>query len=197
MAEKNNFLQLPFSCFSYYQYPPCLYVSNYPFAAGVVDKPHPQNTLCTSTLSHDSSQPEGRNTKCSYQVLAAFMQEKEQQITAIFWFWLQARRRVQDTALQMRPPHPISTRPPKAATGISHSLLYKHLCRELYTSYVTCMPHRRTSSLMNFIFFPHTAQIIGHCTKSVRESLPSPSPPLHTVAAAGNGCREDVNESPS
>lgn len=32
------------------------------------------------------------------------MQEKEQQITAIFWFWLQARRRVQDTALQMRPP---------------------------------------------------------------------------------------------
>lgn len=69
--------------------------------------------------------------------------------------------------------------------------------RELYTSYVTCMPRRRTFSLMNFIFFPPTAQIIGHCTKSVRESLPPPSLPLHTVAAAGNGCREDVNESPS
>lgn len=95
------------------------------------------------------------------------------------------------------PPHPISTRPPKATTGTSHSLLYKHLCRELYTSYVTCMPRRRTFSLMNFIFFPPTAQIIGHCTKSVRESLPPPSLPLHTVAAAGNGCREDVNESPS
>lgn len=43
--------------------------------------------------------------------------------------------------------HPTSTRSPKATNATSHSLLHKHVSRELYTRNVMCKPCRRTFSL--------------------------------------------------
>lgn len=49
-------------------------------------------------------------------------------------------------------------------------------------------------AVVDFIFFPVTTQNYRSPYKIMRESLSPPPLPLHTAAAAGSGCRSDVEE---
>lgn len=86
-------------------------------------------------------------------------------------------------------PHLISTRPPKATNGISHSLLY-NISAENYTPVMLCVClAEELLAILDFIFFPVTTQNYRSLYKIMRKSLSPPSLPLLTAAAAGNGCR--------
>lgn len=115
------------------------------------------------------------------------MQEKEQEITALFWVWLCHEESIEYTP-SGETPHPISTHPPKETNGTSHSLLH-NISAENDTPVMlcACLAEKQLLAFVNAIFFSVTTQNYRSLYKIMRESLSSPSVPLHTVAAAGNG----------